>query len=108
MIPVNIAPLRNTPLGPEKPGPEGKPAPIRSPMPRGNPARPVGGSGVRMAVPATFRRGGRVKRTGIAKVHKGEHVIPAAASEMGAGKKQSKANKKARKRAIKAAKKDKP
>jgi hypothetical protein len=94
MLPINLAPLRNTPLGPEKPGPEGKPTPVLS-----APARPVStrqtiNSGVRMARPATFRLGGRVKRTGWAKVHKGEKVIPAAAASMGAGKKKVKPRKK--------------
>jgi hypothetical protein len=42
-----------------------------------------------MALPATFRRGGRVKRTGWAKVHKGEKVIPAGARSLGAGKKKA-------------------
>lgn len=94
MIPVNLAPLRNNPLGPEKPGPEGKPKPVL-----GAPARPVTTRktitpGVRMALPATLRRGGRVKRTGWAKVHKGEKVIPAAAASMGAGKTKIKPRKK--------------
>jgi hypothetical protein len=30
-----------------------------------------------MAAPASFKRGGRVKKTGKAKVHKGEVVLPA-------------------------------
>jgi hypothetical protein len=41
------------------------------------------------ALPPAFQKGGRVKRTGWAKVHKGERVVPAAASALGAGKKRS-------------------
>jgi Family of unknown function (DUF6496) len=66
-----------------------EPAPTR---PIGSPVRaeplPVRASpspGVRMAVPSAFRRGGRVERTGWAKVHKGETVLPAAEG-LGKGK----------------------
>lgn len=84
-------PLTRTPWGwlGHQPGSE-KPEPVS-----GGPARPVFGSpGARMALPATFRRGGRVKRTGWAKVHKGEVVVPAAAASMGAGKKKTRAKRK--------------
>jgi len=39
-----------------------------------------------MAFPASFKHGGIVKKTGWAKVHKGEHITPAARA-LGAGKK---------------------
>lgn len=89
MLPVNISSLRGNPMRPERPGPE-KPEPIA------RPERPVSGvapgPGARMALPPTFRRGGRVKRTGWAKVHKGEHVLTKGAAEaMGAGKSRKKA-----------------
>lgn len=64
--------------------------------PTGTAMRPVNTMGAvspsaRMALPATFRRGGRVKRTGFAKVHKGEVVVPAkaVAAALGAGKKRA-------------------
>lgn len=35
----------------------------------------VGGSGEGRAMPSTFKHGGKVKKTGLAKVHKGEKVL---------------------------------
>lgn len=52
--------------------------------------------GVRMAVPATFRRGGRVRRSGVAKVHKGERIV-GAAGVLGKGVKAKKRMKQAKK-----------
>lgn len=39
----------------------------------GSPARPV--SGMRMATPRAFKRGGVVKKSGVAKVHRGERIV---------------------------------
>lgn len=50
------------------------------------PEKPI--TGLQMAIPRTFRHGGRVKRGGWAKLHKGERVIPARARALGAGKKR--------------------
>ena len=97
LLPINNPAIRNSPLGPEKPGPE----PIRRPTS----VRQGMSPGLRMAQPATFRHGGRVKRTGMAKVHKGETVVTAAQSAMGAGKKSAKVAKKQAKAAVKIAKK---
>jgi|HubBroStandDraft_3_1064219.scaffolds.fasta_scaffold168966_3 hypothetical protein len=56
--------------------------------PRETTPRPVGTPGMgEMAVPRGFRKGGRVKKTGWAKVHKGERVIPAGAAAVMGGKK---------------------
>jgi hypothetical protein len=57
--------------------------------PVGTPARPAG-----MAVPRTFKKGGVVRETGWAKVHKGEKVIPAAGRAMGGKKKKKVKSKK--------------
>jgi hypothetical protein len=90
LLPLNIAPIRNTPMGPEKPGPEGTPAkPVRN-----SPFSP----GVRMAMPATFKKGGRVKKTGWAKVHKGETILTKGASAaLGAGAKKTRKKAKVKK-----------
>lgn len=45
----------------------------RTPRLSGSPERPV--SGLRMATPQTFKRGGVVKKSGVAKVHRGERVV---------------------------------
>ena len=50
----------------------GRPAP-GTPRLTGSPVRPV--SGLRMATPQTFKRGGVVKKSGVAKVHRGERVV---------------------------------
>lgn len=94
LLPVNIASIRNTPMGPERPGPE---RPVSGLPRQAIPIRRAPEPGARMALPATFRRGGRVKRTGFAKVHKGETVVPAAATAMGAGKKKARAKGKVQK-----------
>lgn len=73
-------------------------APAREPMPRmpvANPARPV--SGLRMAQPRTFKKGGKVKKGGVAKVHKGEKIVSAkkysaAKAVLARGKKPTKKN----------------
>lgn len=71
-----------------------RPEPIRSPMrPVGNPARPVMG-GPRMAQPMTFKKGGVVRKGGVAKVHKGEKITTkgkyrAAKAALGGKKKTS-------------------
>lgn len=85
---LNIAQIRTSTVGPERPLQGVKPEPV-APIARPLPIRKSLSPGVRMALPATFRRGGRVKRTGWAKVHKGETVVPAAAASMGAGKSKS-------------------
>jgi hypothetical protein len=41
-----------------------------------------------MAEPGSFRKGGRVKKTGFAKVHKGEQVIPAKKRSRRSGKRR--------------------
>lgn len=43
-----------------------------------------------LAEPMKFKKGGKVKKTGWAVVHKGERVIPAAARAMGGPKKRNK------------------
>lgn len=48
--------------------------------------------GERMARPMQFKKGGKVKRTGWAKVHKGE-VIKTAGHALGGGKKKKKSKK---------------
>jgi hypothetical protein len=60
------------------------PAPVPKVYGRPEPKMP-------MAMPSAFKKGGKVKKTGWAKVHKGERVIPAgaAARAMG-GKKKTK------------------
>lgn len=52
--------------------------------------KPKPGQRPGMAVPGSLQRGGKVKRGGWAKVHKGERVVPASgsAAELGAGKKK--------------------
>lgn len=98
-IPVPT-PIRNSPMMPENPKSKAKPV--------SGPLKPGGGGvksmpGVRMAVPATFRRGGRVQRTGVAKVHRGERIV-GASGVLGKGvkaKKRMKAAKKEIKRAAK-------
>lgn len=70
---------------------------------RGGPARPVSigrpvasprspiASPMMPSMPRSFKKGGKVKRGGYGKLHKGEVVIPRkAAKALGAGKKQSK------------------
>lgn len=47
----------------------------REPKPVANPIRPV--SGLRMARPMSFKKGGKVKKGGLAKVHKGERIVKA-------------------------------
>lgn len=47
-------------------------------------------------MPAMFKKGGRVKRGGMAKLHKGERVIPAA-SVLGKGKSKSRRKRKVKK-----------
>jgi hypothetical protein len=48
---------------------------------------PIGGGLPKMiAYPMSFKKGGRVKKTGWAKVHKGERVIPAGAAGVMGGK----------------------
>ena len=42
------------------------------------------------AVPGEFKHGGKVKKTGLAKVHKGEIVLTAAQAKAKLGKKRSK------------------
>jgi hypothetical protein len=82
-IPPGIPPRRRLPLG----GPGlGLPGQVQPPMPG--------------AVPGAFKRGGRVKKTGMAKVHKGEKVLTAKqAKSMPAAKgKKTTAHKTARKR----------
>lgn len=56
-----------------------------------SPNNPMGG---RLASPSTFKKGGKVKKTGWAKVHKGEKVIPAKKKHPGFKKVQSKIAKK--------------
>jgi hypothetical protein len=77
----------------QKPVLGGRVGPEKPDQPFGTAMRPVRDApspGVRMALPATFRRGGRVKRTGWAKVHKGEHILTkGAAASLGAGKKKA-------------------
>lgn len=41
-----------------------------------------------MAQPSSFRKGGRVKKTGFAKVHAGEKVIPAKRKRARSGKRR--------------------
>lgn len=86
-------PVRVSPMQPERPT-----APRR---PTGGAVRPM--PGVRMAVPATFRHGGRVKRTGVAKVHKGERIV-GAAGVLGKGVKAKKRMKQAKKQIKRAGK----
>lgn len=83
-------PVRTNPMMPEKKSPD-----------KINHPKPI--PGVRMAVPATFRRGGRVRRTGVAKIHKGERVV-GAAGVLGKGIKAKKRLKEAQKKIKKAAK----
>lgn len=69
MMPVQMRPPMRTPMmrpiGPMR-GPE---EPIADPV-RRNPMRPL-------ASPMSFKKGGKVKKTGWAKVHAGETITPA-------------------------------
>ena len=78
----------------------GRPAPrtpsIRAPWPvtpgsLGDRPMPSGEEGI--ARPVSFKKGGKVKKTGWAKVHKGERVIPANAAGRTMGGKKKKAPK---------------
>ncbi len=99
-----------TPSPVQRINPVGGPvAPVRGPFrPRAvisgggyNPSGLVGPDRVDtgLAMPSAFKKGGKVKKTGWAKVHKGEKIIPAgaAANKMGGKKKKSKKKKKGKK-----------
>ncbi len=97
-----------TPSPVQRINPVGGPvAPVRGPFrPRavisGGGYNPTGTTGLtgpdHVAMPSSFKKGGKVKKTGWAKVHKGEKIIPAgaAAKQMG-GKKKKKSKKKRKK-----------
>lgn len=83
-------PIRTNPMMPETKDPDK----INHAKPVKAPVKAI--PGVRMAVPATFRRGGRVQRSGVAKVHKGERIV-GAAGVLGKGIKAKKRMKEAKK-----------
>ncbi len=54
----------------------------------------------KMAKPSSFKKGGKVRKTGMAKVHKGEKVLTATQAKMCAGKSKNAKKSSARKRAV--------
>lgn len=62
------------PQSPRSPPRSPPPAPKKGPRPPPPPPPPMGGAGGGIA---SYKNGGLVKKTGLAKLHKGEVVIPA-------------------------------
>lgn len=75
-----------------------EPADYKAPKQSSEPQAPVTVKKVDLAQPSSFKHGGKVKKTGYAKVHKGEVIVPADDVMSSKKKKSSKKSKKSSKK----------